>query len=79
MGMFYRTKTENERYAKQIRNSAGIAVFVSGASDRAHWVEAGHQCRQPAGIATQPIEESGATGAAPRRTLETRRIGRYKF
>jgi hypothetical protein len=41
MGMFYTTKTENERYAKQIRNSAGIAVFVSGASDRAHWVEAG--------------------------------------
>lgn len=41
MGMFYTTKAENERYAKQIRNSAGIAVFVSGASDRAHWVEAG--------------------------------------
>jgi len=41
MGMFYTPKAENERYAKQIRNSAGIAVFVSGASDRAHWVEAG--------------------------------------
>jgi hypothetical protein len=41
MGMFFTTKSENERYAKQIRNSAGIAVFVSGASDRAHWVEAG--------------------------------------
>jgi hypothetical protein len=41
MGMFYTTKTENERYAKRIRNSAGIAVFVSGASDRAHWVEVG--------------------------------------
>jgi hypothetical protein len=41
MGMFYTTKTENERYAQQIRNSAGIAVFVAGASDRAHWVEVG--------------------------------------
>jgi hypothetical protein len=41
MGMFFTAKSENERYAKQIRNSAGIAVFVSGASDRAHWVEAG--------------------------------------
>lgn len=41
MGMFFTRKSENERYAKEIRNSAGIAVFVSGASDRAHWVEAG--------------------------------------
>jgi hypothetical protein len=41
MGMFFTPKTENDRYAKQIRNSAGIAVFVSGASDKAHWVEAG--------------------------------------
>jgi hypothetical protein len=41
MGMFFTTKSENERYARQIRNSAGIAVFISGASDRAHWVEAG--------------------------------------
>jgi hypothetical protein len=33
--------SENDRYARQVRNSAGIAVFVSEASDRAHWVEAG--------------------------------------
>jgi hypothetical protein len=41
MGLFYTPKSENERYARQIRNSAGIAVFVSDASDKAHWVEAG--------------------------------------
>ncbi|MBC8120077.1 MAG: Tat pathway signal protein, partial [Burkholderiaceae bacterium] len=41
MGMFFTPKSENERYAKQIRNSAGIAVFASEASDKAHWVEAG--------------------------------------
>ena len=41
MGMFFTAKSENQRYAKQIRSSAGIGVFVSGASDRAHWVEAG--------------------------------------
>jgi hypothetical protein len=41
MGMFFTAKSENERYAKQIRSSAGIGVLVSGASDRAHWVEAG--------------------------------------
>ncbi len=41
VGMFFTPKSENERYAKQIRNSAGIAVFASDASDKAHWVEAG--------------------------------------
>jgi hypothetical protein len=32
---------ENEKYAKFIRSSAGIAVFVSDASDKEHWVETG--------------------------------------
>jgi hypothetical protein len=41
MGLFFTPKSENERYARQIRNSAGIAVFVSETSDKAHWVEAG--------------------------------------
>ncbi len=41
MGLFFTPKSENERYAKQIRNSAGIAVFASDACDKAHWVEAG--------------------------------------
>jgi hypothetical protein len=41
MGMFFTPKSENERYARQIRNSAGIAVFVSDVSDKAHWVESG--------------------------------------
>ena len=41
MGLFFTPKSENERYARQIRNSAGIAVFVSEASGKAHWVEAG--------------------------------------
>lgn len=41
MGLFFTPKSENERYARQIRNSAGIAVFVSDANDKAHWVETG--------------------------------------
>ena len=41
MGLFFTPKSENERYARQLRNSAGIAVFVSERSDKAHWVEAG--------------------------------------
>jgi hypothetical protein len=41
MSLFFTPKSENERYARQIRNSAGIAVFVSEVNDRPHWVEAG--------------------------------------
>ena len=41
MGLVFTPKSENERYARQIRNSAGSAVFVSERSDKAHWVEAG--------------------------------------
>jgi hypothetical protein len=41
MGLVLTPKTENERYAKQVRNSSGIAVFVSETNDKAHWIEAG--------------------------------------
>ena len=41
MRLFFTPKSENEKYARQIRNSAGIAVFVSKQNDKAHWVEAG--------------------------------------
>ncbi len=37
----FTTKGENDKYAKHIRSSAGIAVFVSDADNKAHWVEAG--------------------------------------
>jgi hypothetical protein len=41
----FRAKPENDKCARQIRSSAGIAVFVSDVDDRAHWVEAG-RCYQ---------------------------------
>ena len=41
MGLFFTPKSENERYASQIRSSSGIAVFASEANDKAHWIEAG--------------------------------------
>ena len=41
MSLFFNAESENERYARQIRNSAGIAVFVSEVNDKAHWVEVG--------------------------------------
>jgi hypothetical protein len=37
-GWFYRPKGENDKYARQIRSSAGIAVFVGQAADKAHWM-----------------------------------------
>ena len=36
MDLFFTPKSENERYARQIRNSAGLAVFVSERSDKTH-------------------------------------------
>ena len=34
-------KGENEKYARQVRSSAGIAVFVGQTADKVHWVEVG--------------------------------------
>jgi len=38
---FYTPKSENDKVARQVRSSAGIAVFVGQAADKAHWVEVG--------------------------------------
>jgi hypothetical protein len=60
------TSGENEKHARQIRSSAGIAVFVAAADDPAHWVQAGRSYQRFAlkatalGIANafvnQPVE-----------------------
>ena len=34
-------KSDNDKYARQVRSSAGIAVFVGRAADMANWVEVG--------------------------------------
>lgn len=41
-GMFFTPKSENDKYARHIRSSAGIAIFISETNDKTHWVEAGH-------------------------------------
>jgi hypothetical protein len=45
LDLFYRPKNEADKYAAQLRSSAGVAVFVSDASDpvgnKAGWMEAG--------------------------------------
>lgn len=38
---FFTEQAENDKYARHVRSSAGIAVFVSEVDDRAHWIEAG--------------------------------------
>ncbi|HEY0847212.1 MAG TPA: Tat pathway signal protein [Noviherbaspirillum sp.] len=40
-GLVFTPQNENEKCARQVRSSAGIAVFVSEASSEAHWVEVG--------------------------------------
>ncbi len=65
---FFRSQPENDKYARQIRSSAGIAVFVSSVDDKAHWIEAGRCYQRFALQATalgvrssfvnQPVEES---------------------
>ncbi len=39
--LFFTPKAENEKYAKHIRSSAGLAIFVADASTKSHWVGAG--------------------------------------
>jgi len=40
-GLFFTPKAENDKYTRQIRSSAGLAVFVGQSADKAHWVEVG--------------------------------------
>ena len=42
---FFSTNGENEKIVRQIRSSSGLAVYVGGASDKAHWVNVG-RCYQ---------------------------------
>jgi hypothetical protein len=40
-GLFFTPKSENDKYAKHLRSSAGIAIFVSDTPGPAQWVEVG--------------------------------------
>ena len=43
---FFRAAAENDKYARQMRSSAGVAVFVSQRADPEHWVLAGRACQR---------------------------------
>jgi hypothetical protein len=40
-GLLFTAKGENDKCARQLRSSAGIAVFVGNAADKTHWVAVG--------------------------------------
>jgi hypothetical protein len=40
-GWFYKPKSENDKCVRQVRSSAGIAIFVGHSADKASWVEVG--------------------------------------
>ena len=42
----FTTKAENQKYARQIDSSAGIAVFVSQHNNRESWIMAGRSCQR---------------------------------
>jgi hypothetical protein len=46
LGMVFTEAGENKKYREHIESSAGVAVFVSEADDRAHWVAAGRACQR---------------------------------
>ena len=62
-------KTENEKYAAQLRSSSGVAVFVAAKEDREHWASVGRACQRFGLQATalglkhafvnQPVEVAG--------------------
>ena len=71
--LIFTPKGENDKYARFIRSSAGIAVFSSDASDKEHWVEVGRGFERFAlqatalGIRTamvnQPVEVASIRGS----------------
>ena len=44
--MVLKPDADNDKYARQIRSSSGLAVFVSERDDKEHWVRAGRACQR---------------------------------
>lgn len=49
---FVTAEAENDRHARQIDSSAGIAVFLAEREDKAHWITVGRACQRFALAAT---------------------------
>jgi nitroreductase len=44
--LVFRVATENDKYVRQLRSSAGVAIFVSERDDKDHWMRAGRACQR---------------------------------
>lgn len=44
--MVFTAPAENEKYARQIASSSGVAVFVAAQDNPEHWVQAGRACQR---------------------------------
>ncbi len=44
--MLVTAKSENSKYASQLRSSAGIVVFLGARADREHWIQVGRACQR---------------------------------
>jgi nitroreductase len=49
---FFSAASENDKYARQIDTSAGLAIFLADHADRAHWIKVGRACQRFALAAT---------------------------
>jgi len=52
LDQFFTAEAENDKYARHIQSSAGIAVFVADRADHAHWIAVGRACQRFALTAT---------------------------
>jgi len=50
--LFFTASAENDKVARHIDSSAGIAVFLGERADRPHWIEVGRACQRFALMAT---------------------------
>ena len=42
----FRAAAENDKYARQLRSSAGVVIFFSERDDKEHWTRAGRACQR---------------------------------
>ena len=52
LDLFFTTEAENDKYARQIASSTGLAIFVGDRADKAHWIQVGRACQRFALTAT---------------------------
>jgi hypothetical protein len=49
----FTVSSENDRYARQIDSSAGLAIFTGDSADQSHWIRVGQACQRFALEATR--------------------------